>query len=1094
MRPADEIFLKLAVERGALGPEDARDVEDELARFEAEGQPTKARLLCIELGFMSKQLAREIKREVREVLAERADDGSDVGREAATARRRPSAQQAAPQPQNDATRSVAPVAETERRKLEPHLEASAEIGSRGQRRIAGFELLERLGAGAMGAVYKAKHLGLQEVVALKLMNPEFARDEKYVARFTQEAQVAYRLNHPNIVRAFDVGRAGDIHYLAMEFVEGKTVKELIDKRGKLEEAAAIEMVLQLLDALKCAHSQNLVHRDIKPANIMITKDGQAKLLDLGLAKRTDVENGLTGEGRAIGTPYFMAPEAALDRGADYRTDMYSLGVTFFNMVTGSKPYEASTPVAVMNMHLKAPIPDVREKNPRLSEGLARIIKKMMAKRPADRYQDHALLGQDLEAVLRGLMPDCKGGQTPQGIEYIKSRPTSGKGGRRKETERKSSLALVGAAAAVAVVAVGGFLFSQLTPRAEAVEVATAATAVDPAADAEDRARVAFSDASAAPQGRARADELSHVANQFPSTQAGHQARAEADKIFAELAAKERLRFESRRSEIEAIASGGRLHDARVEWEALARTLDDVHLTNEARDRADALSQEIQRRLAEAEVEVAGLVEAGDEPGAGRVLRETLPLRPSEEHEAVAARVEQLRDRFLARKAEAKVQARSEAEQSARQNQELVAALPGKLRERVRAEDLPGALTLAREAGAKVAQDQALLARVRLHRQALEAAAGLQGLAESALRQLVGQEVRLECRQGRELSGTLVAVAEGRLTVGDPGKAERTEPLAALAEAELLRMIRRVHGGNHVPYLHGLAALKLYRGDADATDQLAKAKAVGVDLAALVDELREPEAAQEEVQGLVAEGLNEPADDQDQAIASARQRNDEERARFEKHKRWADGRAKLFPDTAAIGFTGSEFQLAYTFEGRRAFGRDWALSGNGKAAPTPPGQERTGLVLEGKQARAELQIPFQRDVVVKVRLQPQMISSSEGRFAITLDDAQGGRVSCELGQLFAFRKRKPVGSAGERSLSRLRAKELHILELVRRGDVVTSILDGEELARLPIDPALLQGPVEVGLEWGHAALNLLTIELEGAVDEAWLEKRLGNGSK
>jgi serine/threonine-protein kinase len=288
-----------------LTQEQAEAVHREMREREERGEAIKARQLCVQVGMLDADQARALKHEVRS-----------------------------------------------------YLERKASQESRPQRRIAGFEIESRLGCGAMGVVFKARHVGLNKTVALKLLNPEFANDPKYVARFLQEARAAARLDHPGIVQAYDVGKADDVHFIAMEFVKGKTVKELVDRRKALTEAAAIEIVIQVLTALRHAHEQSVIHRDVKPANIMITREGQAKLLDLGLARQTDVENGLTGEGRAIGTPYYMAPEQALDKGADYRADLYSLGVTLFNMVTGRKPFEGSTPVAVMNMHIKAPVPDV----------------------------------------------------------------------------------------------------------------------------------------------------------------------------------------------------------------------------------------------------------------------------------------------------------------------------------------------------------------------------------------------------------------------------------------------------------------------------------------------------------------------------------------------------------------------------------------------------------------------------------------------------------------------------------------------------------------------------------------------------------------
>ena len=230
-RPADKIFLRLAVQKGYLSPTDADDVWEELYRLEVAGEPSKARLLCIELGFIDKELGRQLKHEVRGFLEVRAREES-----------------------------------------------------RNERQVAGFELLERLGSGAMGSVYKARHLRLNRIVALKLLNPSFAEDRSYVARFLQEARAAAMLDHPNTVRAFDVGQAGDVHYIAMEYVEGKTLKELIDRRGAVDEPAAIEIAIQVLDALKHAHGHALVHRDVKPANILIDGDGRALLSDFGVAR------------------------------------------------------------------------------------------------------------------------------------------------------------------------------------------------------------------------------------------------------------------------------------------------------------------------------------------------------------------------------------------------------------------------------------------------------------------------------------------------------------------------------------------------------------------------------------------------------------------------------------------------------------------------------------------------------------------------------------------------------------------------------------------------------------------------------------------
>lgn len=277
--------------------------------------------------------------------------------------------------------------------------------SRPTHRIPGFQILEKLGAGAMATVFKARQLSLDRIVAIKVLPKRLSENSEYVERFYKEGRAAARLNHNNIVQAIDVGESGGYHYFVMEYVEGKTVyDDLAD--GPYAEKDALSIVTQIAGALQHAHERGLIHRDVKPKNIMLTRNGVAKLADMGLAREADDKAAAEMEaGRAYGTPYYISPEqirGELD--IDYRADIYSLGATFYHMVTGKVPFEAPTPSAVMHKHLKQQLVPPDHLNSSLSMGAAEVIEVMMAKDRSGRYQDVKVLLEDIEAVRKGEPP------------------------------------------------------------------------------------------------------------------------------------------------------------------------------------------------------------------------------------------------------------------------------------------------------------------------------------------------------------------------------------------------------------------------------------------------------------------------------------------------------------------------------------------------------------------------------------------------------------------------------------------------------------------------------------------------------------------
>jgi eukaryotic-like serine/threonine-protein kinase len=289
-------------------------------------------------------------------------------------------------------------------------------------RIPGYKLLERLGRGSMGVVYKARQLRLDRVVAIKVLSQGLAKNEGFVRRFLKEARVVGRLNHPNIVQGFDAGEAGGVYYFAMEYCEGPTVLALLKRGGAMDEARASRIVTQVARALDHAFDEGLVHRDVKPDNIMIVEGGVAKLCDLGLAKDMSIESGSTADGATVGTPNYISPEQARgDATIDSRSDIYSLGATYYHMLTGVPPFEGPNPAVTMVKHLnEAPIPP-RKRRPEISPSTERVVLKMLAKDPWDRHQSPAELLKDLEACEKRVFGSSTSTSDPPSAPTIRTR-------------------------------------------------------------------------------------------------------------------------------------------------------------------------------------------------------------------------------------------------------------------------------------------------------------------------------------------------------------------------------------------------------------------------------------------------------------------------------------------------------------------------------------------------------------------------------------------------------------------------------------------------------------------------------------------------
>jgi eukaryotic-like serine/threonine-protein kinase len=340
-----------------------------------------------------------------------------------------------------------------------------------------YEIQGVLGQGGMAKVFKGHDTVLGRDVAVKVLSPQFAGDDQFVSRFRREAQAAAALNHPNIVSVFDTGDQADVHYIVMEYVQGRTLRDAIRNDGPLQPERSAEIAASVARALASAHEAGLVHRDIKPGNIMLTPEGEVKVMDFGIA-RTATGDTLTQTAAVLGTASYLSPEQAQGEQVDARSDIYSLGCVLYEMLTGGPPFTGDSPVAIAYKHVKDdPVPPARL-NGDVPSDLEAVVMKAMAKNPENRYQTADEMREDLERALQGL-PTLATPVLADGTEHIARTQPEGTAvmtqmppPEEEERRRRVWLIVLISILVLALIGLGAFLLvrSLLEPSAQMIEV------------------------------------------------------------------------------------------------------------------------------------------------------------------------------------------------------------------------------------------------------------------------------------------------------------------------------------------------------------------------------------------------------------------------------------------------------------------------------------------------------------------------------------------------------------------------------------------------------------------------------------------------
>ena len=510
--------------------------------------------------------------------------------------------------------------------------------------LGDYRLARKIGEGGMGSVYEALHVKLKRKAALKVISRKAAQNSRFLERFYREAQATAALNHPNMVQVYDVGEDQGHHFIAMELVDGESLARRLKREGKIALGDALDIVEQIAKVLRYAYGQSIIHRDIKPDNVLLSRDGQVKLADLGIAKNIEAEGGVTMDGSALGTPHYMAPEQAQDaRRVDHRADIYALGITLLHLLTGRVPYEGDSPYSIITKHREEKLPTGSDLGTPLPAGAEALIRKMAAKDPAERYQDYDSLLADLGAVKAGRNVGNSASEAA-GVTVSASR-------RRRAIQRdpKSKAALLAVLGAGAALAIGVAVFlatrpgkqpsgpgpvTSIKPVVTKVEVPEGPKEEEPSAPSAQTEPAAQMLTYAESYANEHPEEYAKVVERFREVERNCKGTVEAMKAKDTAEAWQRkweevaeAEFEKRRAAAAGALKAWKFQDAETVWEAFPEGL-----------RAASIAPKVEAELARIQEARRGMAKALEDEAKPLLARKAEELS-AEEARAVSGLLE-----------------------------------------------------------------------------------------------------------------------------------------------------------------------------------------------------------------------------------------------------------------------------------------------------------------------------------------------------------------------------------------------------------------------------------------------------------------------
>jgi len=690
------------------------------------------------------------------------------------------------------------------------------------RRLGDFSIVRKIGEGGMGAVYEAIQVGINRRVALKVLSPKLKEKPAFLERFKREARVAGALNHPNMVTVYEAGEAQGHHYLAMEFVDGETLRTRLKRSGKLPVDESLIIGRYVSEVIDYAWNHGkIIHRDIKPENIMLTREGHVKVADLGLAKSIEEDTTVTAVGAGIGTPAYMAPEQSQSaRDVDCRADIYSLGITLFEMLTGQLPFQGDTPQAMVTAHLEQPLPDPRSLNPELPKGACDLLRRMCEKGAPHRYQTAAELIGDIDAVRGGGMPAAS-------VPVASAVPV-----RRRRAARKSAAPMV--LGLVLLLGLGGGLGYLLLNREKPGPEAPAGKEDTPDASAEPEAGKLFD--QAVEYSRNHPTEYQELIERFEKV-----AQESEGTKYAALAREELRKVEEGRDE--AAAQAWQKVKGQVEERlALGRLGEAMEILDSHRGRTgEAQSQELPELSKKVKDRALGqfnsvhkratdLLVAGDYAAARTLYAEIADIGVA----GVGERVTKELDKITQLESAAAARERAIAEEYQKEWRRVI-ALAGELRYQ---EALDRLSMLAKREPL-----QGLAERIQQDRSDLEKARSVYDIALAALPKQVGKPFSV-----RGIRGTLREVTDDEVVIEATG-AKLSQRISALS-AQDLGEIAAEQLGDRGPEGHvSMALFWAYAAGPDplsnARASLSQARDAGVDVRRYEETCRRVESMVEE---------------------------------------------------------------------------------------------------------------------------------------------------------------------------------------------------------------------------------------------------------